>query len=716
MVSAGVRRLRFGDVDLGEWHALPPEELATRPELVQGRPAGDAAARALTYARLTGATGYDEIGFRSLAATPVKGYFPLQTFAQSRLDAEREHRRRSPADLDLLLTQTRKLRHRPIGVPDGRIRYTLENDLINLVPMAEPGSPGDQLVWSYPRGAPPQAFLDLTDDRDEPLLLTQYSPRNVPATYWLPLPALIAAGRFGRMQDITADLVPSTEPGNHYCFVSHRWLTPTAPDPDGDQARLLAWQLVAAMCEAVYVAHERGLHTPRKISKIGELPIGAYGSDLAEAFIVNVLRHQLRPADLDAVRAEIDALQKETADRGVPAGHTDTGLRRLRELVAAHPRLRSLLTHVHVWYDYSCMPQQPRTPEEQAVFEEGLTHLEIHQLLGRTAILLDDADDYLTRAWCTLEALTADAARTVDLLVGADRSTVVAGRTEHHLDTLLRDRPHVVWRGLLDTEVFGVQTPAECLRRLDLAATDERDLPAIYRALCVLGMPAKIHIDESEILTGVFPLPLVEDGTVFIPTSGDAVTTGAHRELGRATLDWTAVQRLSERRGGTVPASFVQTGNRAPVLSHAVVIGACEGEAALIADWALARQDELGRTAGAPVGSLSWLATDVAPVGHFADGALRTMPIDARVWTVIASSARFGNCTTTRAVLNAITAAGLPYTAIAVDVRENNVIRYARVEQVDSDQARAARAVEAHWPGGLFRVHLFDELSRVERS
>jgi hypothetical protein len=710
--------LRFGDVDLGEWHALPPEELAARPELVHGQPPRDAAAKALTYARLTGALGYDEIGFRSLAASPVKGYFPLQTFAQSRLDAEREHRRRTPADLDLLLTQTRKLRHRPIGVPDGRIRYTFEDDLINLMPEAEPGTPDDGLVWSYPRGAPPKAFLDITDDRDESLLLTQYSLQNVPATYWLPLPALITAGRFGRMQDITADLVPRTSPGNYYCFVSHRWLTPTAPDPDGDQARLLAWQLVAAMCEAVFVAHERGLRTPRKISKAGALPIGAYGSDLAEALIVNVLRYRLDPAGLDAVRAEIDALQKETADRGVPAGLTDRDLRRLREIVAAHPRLRSLLGHVHVWYDYSCMPQQPRTAAEQAVFEEGLAHLEVHQLLGRTAILLDDADDYLTRAWCTLEALTADAARNVDLLVGADRSTVVAGRTEHHLDTLLRDRAHVVWRGLLDTEVFGVQTPAECLRRLDLAATNDSDLPVIYRALCVLGMPAKIHIDESEILTGVFPLPL--DGrTVFVPTSGETPTTGAHRELGTSSLDWTAVQRLSERRGGTVPASFVTTGNRAPLLSHAVVVGACEGEAALLADWALARQDELRRVAGAPVGSLSWLATDVAPVGHFADGSLRTAAVDARMWAVIATSARFANCTTTSAIINAITAAGLTYVTIAVDVPENNVTRYARVEQVDSDHARqadAGRVGAAHWPGGLFRVHLFDELSRVERS
>lgn len=211
---------------------------------------------------------------------------------------------------------------------------------------------------------------------------------------------------------------------------------------------MTAWQLVAAMCEAVYVAYERGLRTPRKVSNLPSLPIGPFGSSIAEAFIVNVLRHMLDDASLAEVHAEILPLQRETADRGVATGHADANLGRLRELVEDHPLLWRLLDRVRIWNDYSCLPQQPRTPAEQEEFERGLSNIEIIQLLGRTAILLDDADDYLTRAWCTLEALTADVARHFDVLVGAERPTVLAGRTEHHLTTLLQDRPHVVWRGL----------------------------------------------------------------------------------------------------------------------------------------------------------------------------------------------------------------------------------------------------------------------------
>ncbi|ATL67256.1 hypothetical protein [Nocardia terpenica] len=713
MSGADFVRDTLGHIDLGVWPALSAEQLAGSPEMVRGFPSRDAAARALKYARLRGRIPYDEIGFRWLAATPVKGYVPLQTFAQARRDGERERRRTSPADLDLMLTQTRKLRHRPLAIPDGRLKFTIQDDLINLTQVAEPGRPDDGLMWSFPLGAPPKELLDFADDRDEPLLLTQHSPQNVPRVFWLPLPALIDAGRFGRMQEITADLVPHTSPGNYYCFISHRWLTPTLPDPDGRQARLIAWQLVAALCEAVYVAHERGLHTPRRISKFGNVPLGPFGSDLAEALIVNVLRPGLDASDLTALHSEILALQRETADRGVLAGHADSDLGRLRTLIAEHPRLRQLLDRVFVWYDYSCLPQQPRTPLEQQAFEQDLRETEIHQLLGRTAILLDDADDYLTRAWCTLEAVIADTAGSFDILVGSDRPTVSAGRTEHHLTTLLADRPHVIWRALLDTELFGIQTPAECLRRLELSATNETDLPAIYDGLRRLGIPRKVHLDESEVLTGTFPLPLTDRGrTILVPTSSD---TQERRVVGTASLDWAAATLLDDRRErASRTPSFVEL--KGAGRCHVVVIGSCEGEAMMIADWVLTHAPGLAEVAGAGVRSLSWLATDIAPVGHFADGVLRTAMVDAPLWVLVAADTRFTRCPTTISLANSIVAAGLPYVAVALDIRRDNVTRHAPVQGAGSNVTRrvdAKRAETAEWRGGLFRVHLFDELRRT---
>jgi len=709
----------LGEVDVGVWRDVPPAQLANSPELLDGYEPHEAAARALKYARSAGSMSYDEIGFRALAVTPTTGYVPLQTFAQARLDARLDSRRSLPPGLATLFEQTPKLRHRPLAIPDGRAGYTIDSDMIHLTLRSELGDVDDGVVWSFPLGAPPSMLLDSAQDSDVPLLFTQHNLVNPLRVNWLPLLALVDAGQFGPMQQCRTELVSETFAGNFYCFLSHRWLTPAAPDPDGMQARLTAWQLVSALCEAIYVAQGRGLHVPRKVSDFVNSAVGPSGSGLAESLIVNVLRYALDAAGLAEVHAEILPLQEITADNGVRAGHADSELTRLRELIAGHRLLRSLLERVHIWYDYSCLPQEPRTADEQVEFEQGMRQLGLLQLVGRTAILLDEADDYLTRAWCTLEALTADAAGNFDVLVGANRSTVVKGATEHHLTMLLQDRPHVVWRALLDTEVFGVQAPDDCLSRLELAATNESDLPIIYAGLRDLGAPKKIHIDGSEVVTGTFPLPVVDRGrTVLLPATSSRKVDRSSQSTGTTTLDWSEALRLDQDWGedGPVTASHLGSDRHERRSCHVVVIGSCEGEAELVSNWVMARTAELERAMGARVTSLTWLATDVAPVGHFADGTLRTTMIDAPVWVLVSGGVRFERCAVVGAVINTLVAAEVPFVTVAVDSRQDNLARYAPPAEGDSDavvcvDVRQARMTE--WRGGLFRDHVFGELRRA---
>jgi len=144
------------------------------------------------------------------------------------------------------------------------------------------------------------------------------------------------------------------------------------------------------------------------------------------------------------------------------------------------------------------MPQAPRTPDDDALFRQGLQSLVPIQLLGHTIVLLDETEDYLSRGWCTLEALVADAkAVSMELLIGSARKTARDGKAEHYFVTLLGDRPHIVWRAVLDTEVFRVQTEADCMERLGLKFTDPRDLPFIYQQLRNLAAPRKIHVDPQ---------------------------------------------------------------------------------------------------------------------------------------------------------------------------------------------------------------------------
>ena len=56
-----------------------------------------------------------------------------------------------------------------------------------------------------------------------------------------------------------------------------------------------------------------------------------------------------------------------------------------------------------IWYDFCCLPQDERTPEEQETFQRGLTQLP--GLIGSTlpVFVLEEGLDYASRGWCVAE-------------------------------------------------------------------------------------------------------------------------------------------------------------------------------------------------------------------------------------------------------------------------------------------------------------------------
>jgi hypothetical protein len=93
--------------------------------------------------------------------------------------------------------------------------------------------------------------------------------------------------------------------------------------------------------------------------------------------------------------------------------------------------------------------------------------------------------------------------------------------------------------------VFAVQTPDECMARLGLSTTNAADIQFIYQGLKRLGAPRKIHVDQSELVTGVFPLPVVQNGTaVLMLRRANPVLVGAQTNRSGGTLDWTDVMRI----------------------------------------------------------------------------------------------------------------------------------------------------------------------------
>lgn len=59
-----------------------------------------------------------------------------------------------------------------------------------------------------------------------------------------------------------------------------------------------------------------------------------------------------------------------------------------------------------VWYDYSCMPQEPHSSDDRKLSADSLRHM--NSLIVTINFLSIETDDYLARAWCYYERIIAE--------------------------------------------------------------------------------------------------------------------------------------------------------------------------------------------------------------------------------------------------------------------------------------------------------------------
>ncbi len=725
------------EIDISGLASVEPQELVLNPTQVVTDTLS--AGRAIVYARPEHQASYDTIGFRTFAASPRKGHFPLQTSTWSAMQRNLTDSRKSNTVVEEILDHQPKLRHSPLALPKGKkkekgienYRYVADRNAIHLY-RRKNDSTGQKTEdrWTFSLtdlpNLPKELLLTLgVLDKDEPMITSQQLQVDLQSTHWLPFPVLLTKGCFSKFQDIRSLLIRKTQPGSFYCFLSHRWLSAKHPDPDASQAQFAAWQLIAHLTEAVRIAHQRGLHEPRQFSSNLGIAVGLHGTKLAESLIVNVLRFLLDSNTLQEATAEILSLETVLEDYGIAKALKDAGLKELNSLLADRPILSSLSEHIYIWYDYSCLPQPPLEGDEIDLFKKGLEEFTAAQILGRTSIMLDDADDYLSRAWCTLEALVAGTlGRGTDLFVGSLRPSTAKGDVEHYFENLLKDRPHVVWRAILDTEVFEIQSSATCMERLGLDLTDPNDLPFIYKRLRDLPAPVQIHTDDSEVVTGVLPLPSFENGTVAVCARklGISVFPDA-KPMPKINLNWTDALFLEkawhqkQSSAAATPPFFDLPKTAYTSSCHIAVVGASEGEAILLANWVHCNKAELEPLFSVSVTSISWVATDIAPVGHFAVGTLEAFPVKADKWVIVASSARLQVCPLTGFITESLKLAGVSHITVAIDQHENNVEILEQVElpsEVDVKELTvtinlAENPPKIH-PGGLFKWQIQEEL------
>ena len=162
-------------------------------------------------------------------------------------------------------------------------------------------------------------------------------------------------------------------------FISHRWEALQEPDPHGDQLHSLGEYL-----SRVFMIANGYLDKESYAAK--ELAIG---ESLLEQFNeqdVSICRCGTTPYfDLRSLLGYSELFYSRVCD------------------IRPRRNFYQLLKHVHIWYDYASMPQSPRTPDDQIIFEDRLNQLA--DIAGQSEVIILWGVESLTRAWCVLEGI-----------------------------------------------------------------------------------------------------------------------------------------------------------------------------------------------------------------------------------------------------------------------------------------------------------------------
>lgn len=698
-----------------DWTALPPEDLLSRPALVAEAISPAEAGKALAYSRQSTDASYDERAHRLMAATPCRGEVPLQSIARMRQQHERD---REPSRIRRVRREHDALRPRALDLPvdEGRIRYEFKDDTLEFFVDRPSGrGPRDEDHWIVGRSHPPGLMQRDAVPRDAPQTINQRYTVQLSQAAWVPLTLLIDTGRFLPRQAWEDRLLRRVEAGRLYLFVSHRWRSPEHPDREGRESALLAWQLVDHLVEAVLIASRRGLQSPRLYARAFGMPIGLAGRELSESLIVNVLRPRLSAPALDAAALEAAALESVLATGVLQVAQADTGLAQLRRLLEGSPVLQQLAEGISLWYDYASLPQAPRTAAEQQVFDAGLHELSPMQMMGMTVVLIDRPERYLARAWCTLEAIGANVSNQDLVLLHAELPSAAGAPDDNEIGAYfiaaLNDRPHIVRRAVLDTMLFGIQTPAQCFERLQIGLSQASDLDAVFGLLRQVSATPGVHADNGSIVTGCWPLPTDTRGSIVLPVRSPPLETLQDRDGTPGSLDWThATLLLDSTPRPVVPAHQVFAVAAGTRRAHVVVMGGCEGDAILVAGWAVQHRAALEAAVGAAVASIGWTSDDIAAVGHLACGRLEPTCVTADLWVFIAPITRLEHAHPARALMACAAAAGRERIVVVIDQADNNVMRLApfgRSADATPPQVQAPEALDlTPIEGGIFSAAL----------
>ena len=187
---------------------------------------------------------------------------------------------------------------------------------------------------------------------------------------------LLGLSKLDRCQDLPEETWVLAENLWHVVFISHRWGSRDNPDPSGSQLAILKLLAQRIADVADVLSDERiGLDAVR--DRLARVPsLARQGSLQAAHLVFRVL----------CGGAEIGGGDDRLVNDGI-------------------------LDLIGFWYDFSCLPQDPKTASETQEFSQTLQGIGEMLLSSRvsTLVLRREGDGYLERGWCFAESMIAGA-------------------------------------------------------------------------------------------------------------------------------------------------------------------------------------------------------------------------------------------------------------------------------------------------------------------
>lgn len=185
---------------------------------------------------------------------------------------------------------------------------------------------------------------------------------------------LLEMPKLARCQSLPQNTWTPAENLWHFVFISHRWGSQNDPDPSGSQLAALK-QMVQRMADIAEAISDERVGVEAAQNRLARIPSLRRQGTLQAAHLVF---RSLCAAE--SIQDEVDG---------------EDG--------------RGILDAIGFWYDYSCLPQDPKTPSEDREFAQTLQGIGDMILSPRvsTLVLRKEGDGYVSRGWCFVESMIA---------------------------------------------------------------------------------------------------------------------------------------------------------------------------------------------------------------------------------------------------------------------------------------------------------------------